>query len=127
MKVTTEKTDPGVATLTVEVPPEDFDKAVDGAWRRLAGRVNIPGFRRGKAPRPLVERHVGQAAIDDEALRRLLPEQYDAAIEETGLFPIERPQFNVETFERGKPIVFTATVSLRPTVEIGDLKSISVE
>jgi trigger factor len=127
MKVTTEKTDPGVATLTVEVPPEDFDKAVDGAWRRLAGRVNIPGFRRGKAPRQLVERHVGQAAIDDEALQRLLPEQYDAAIQESGLFPIERPRFNIETFERGKPIVFKATVSLRPTVELDDVTSITVE
>ena len=127
MKVTTEKTDPGVATLTIEVPAEDYDRAVDGAWRRLAGRVNIPGFRRGKAPRPLVERHVGQAAIDEEALRRLLPEQYDAAVEEAGLHPIERPSFNVEQFERGKSLVFKATVSLRPTVEPGDLTSIKLE
>jgi trigger factor len=127
MKVTTEKPEPGVATLTVEVPAEDFEKAAEGAWKRLAGRVNIPGFRRGKAPKPLVERHVGQAAIDDEALRQLLPKQYDAAIEETGLFPIERPQFNVEQFERGKPVVFKATVALRPTVEIGDIESLTIE
>ena len=127
MKVTTEKTEPGVATLTVEVPAEEFERAADGAWKRLAGRVNIPGFRRGKAPKPLVERHVGQSAIDEEALRQLLPKQYDAAIEETGLFPIERPQFNVEQFERGKPVVFTATVALRPTVEMGDLSSLTIE
>jgi len=80
MKVTTEKPEPGVAALTVEVPAEEYDRAVDGAWKRLANRVNIPGFRRGKAPRPLVERHVGQAAIDDEAIRALLPKQYDAAV-----------------------------------------------
>ena len=127
MKVTTEKTEPGVATLTVEVPAEEFEKAADGAWKRLAGRVNIPGFRRGKAPKPLVERHVGQAAIDDEALRQLLPKQYDAAIEEAGLFPIERPQFNVEQFERGKPVVFKATVALRPTVEFGDISTLTIE
>ena len=127
MKVTTEKTDPGVATLTIEVPAEDFDKAVDGAWKRLANRATIPGFRRGKAPRPLVERHVGQAAIDEEALRRLLPEQYDAAVEQSGLHPIERPSFNIEQFERGKPVVFKATVSLRPTVTLGDLEKITVE
>ncbi|HET7767356.1 MAG TPA: trigger factor [Chloroflexota bacterium] len=127
MKVTTEKTEPGVATLTVEVPAEEFEKAADGAWKRLAGRVNIPGFRRGKAPKPLVERHVGQAAIDEEALRQLLPKQYDAAIEEAGLFPIERPQFNIEKFERGQPVVFTATVALRPTVESGDISSLTIE
>ncbi|MGI8423142.1 MAG: trigger factor [Chloroflexota bacterium] len=127
MKVTTVKTEPGVATLTVEVSAEDFDKAADGAWRRLANRVNIPGFRRGKAPKPLVERHVGQAAIDDEALRQLLPQKYDAAVEEAGIYPIERPQFNVEQFERGKPLVFKATVALRPTVELGDVTTIAIE
>lgn len=127
MKVTTEKPEPGVATLTVEVPPDEFDRAVEGAWRRVANRVNIPGFRRGKAPRPLVERHVGPEAIDEEALRRLLPEQYDAAVEETGIVPIERPAFNVVQMQRGQPLVFTATVALRPTVDLGDYTSIDVE
>ena len=102
MKVTTEKPEPGVAALTVEVPAEEFDRAVDQAWRRVAGRVNIPGFRRGKAPRPLVERHVGPAAINEEALRRLLPQRYDAAVEETGLHPIERPAFDIVQLEAGE-------------------------
>lgn len=127
MKVTTEKPEPGVATLTVEVPPEDLDRAVDQAWRRLANRVNIPGFRRGKAPRPLVERQVGAAAIDEEALRRLLPERYDAAVDETKITPIERPQFDVVQLERGQPLIFKATVAVRPTVELGDYQSIQVE
>jgi|GEM_PF-154484 len=127
MKVTTEKPEPGVAALTVEVPAEEYDRAVDGAWKRLANRVNIPGFRRGKAPRPLVERHVGQAAIDDEAIRALLPKQYDAAIEETGLLPIDRPSFEVVEFERGKPLIFKATVPLRPTTELGDFASLTIE
>lgn len=127
MKVTTEKPETGVAALTVEVPPEEFDRAIDQAWRRVANRVNIPGFRRGKAPRPLVERHVGPAAINEEALRRLLPERYDAAVEETGIAPIERPAFDVVQLERGKPLVFKATVAVQPTVEPGDLQSITVE
>lgn len=127
MKVTTEKPEPGVATLTIEIPAEDLDRAVDSAWRRVSSRVNIPGFRRGKAPRPLVERHVGSAAIDEEALRRLLPETYDQAVQESGLFPIDRPNFEIVQLERGKPLVYKATVPLRPTVEIGDYKSLTVE
>ncbi len=127
MKVTTEKPEAGVAALTVEVPPEDFDRAIDQAWRRVANRVNIPGFRRGKAPRPLVERHAGPAAINEEALRRLLPERYDAAVEETGIAPIERPSFDIVQLERGKPLVFKATVAVQPTVELGDFQSITVE
>jgi trigger factor len=127
VKVTTEKPEPGVAALTVEVPAEEFDRAVDQAWRRVAGRVNIPGFRRGKAPRPLVERHVGPAAINEEALRRLLPQRYDAAVEETGLHPIERPAFDIVQLEAGKPLVFKATVAVQPTVELGDYNELRVE
>jgi trigger factor len=126
VKVTTEKPEPGVAALTVEVPAEEFERAVDQAWRRVAGRVNIPGFRRGKAPRPLVERHVGPAAINEEALRRLLPQRYDAAVEETGLHPIERPAFDIVQLEAGKPLVFKATVAVQPTVELGDYHELRV-
>jgi trigger factor len=127
VKVTTDKPAPGVAALTVELPPEDLERARDQAWRRLAGRVNIPGFRRGKAPRPLVERHVGTAAIDEEALRRLLPQRYDAAVEAAGIAPIERPSFDVVQLERGKPLVFKATVAVRPTVDLGDYRSLAVD
>ncbi|HEX2185330.1 MAG TPA: trigger factor, partial [Chloroflexota bacterium] len=127
MKVTTEKPEPGVAALTVEVPPEEFDRAVDQAWRRVSNRVNIPGFRRGKAPRVLVERHVGPAAINEEALRRLLPERYDAAVEETGIAPIERPSFDIVQLETGKPLVFKATVAVQPTVELGDYGTLEIE
>jgi trigger factor len=126
VKVTTEKPEPGIAALTVEVPVEDVDRAIDQAWKRVAGRVNIPGFRRGKAPRPLVERHVGSAAINDEALRRLLPERYDAAVEETGIAPIERPAFDIVQLEPGKPLVFKATVAVQPTVELGDYEHLDV-
>ena len=127
MKVTTEKPEPGVATLTIELPPEDFDRAADQAWRRVAQRVNIPGFRRGKAPRPLVERYAGPTAIDEEAVRRLLPEKYDQSVEQEGLKPIERPQFEVVQMERGQPLIFKATVALMPTVELGDYTKLDVK
>ncbi|NDF39661.1 MAG: trigger factor family protein, partial [Proteobacteria bacterium] len=72
MKVTTEKPEPGVATLTVELPPEDFTTAVDKALTRIAGRTSVPGFRRGKAPRNLVRRQVGEAAVNEEAINHLV-------------------------------------------------------
>ena len=127
MKVTTEKPTPGVAALTIEVPSEHYERALDQAWRRVGNRINIPGFRRGKAPRPLVERYAGPATIDDEAIRRLLPETYDAAVAETGIAPIERPQFDIVQMERGKPLIFKATVALRPTVDLGDYQQIDIK
>jgi len=127
VKVTTEKPEPGVAALTIELPPDDYEKAVDQAWRRVATRVNIPGFRRGKAPRALVERYAGAAAIDEEAIRRLLPERYDAAVQEEKLDPIERPQFEIVQMERGQPLVFKATVALRPAVELGDYSKLEIK
>jgi trigger factor len=127
VKVTTEKPEAGMATLTVEVPPEEFDRAIDQAWRRIANRVNIPGFRRGKAPRALVERQVGPAAVDEEALRRLQPERYDAAVDEAVIVPLERPQFDLVQAERGKPVVFKATVAVRPVVDLGDYTALSIK
>jgi len=127
VKVTTEKPEPGVAALTVEVAPEEFDRALDQAWRRVANRVDIPGFRRGRAPRALVERHVGAAAIEQEALRRLLPERYDAAVDEAGIEPIDQPSFDLVQVERGKPLIFKATVAVRPTVELGDYTTLAIE
>lgn len=127
MKVTTETPEPGMAALTIEVPPEDVERAVDQAWRRLAGRINIPGFRRGKAPRAVVVRHAGPAAIDEETLRRLLPERYDAAVDQVNITPIDRPSFDVLQMEAGKPLIFKATVPLMPEVTLGEYDSLEVE
>jgi trigger factor len=127
MNVTTDKPEPGIASLTIEVPAEDYDSALDGAWRRLSNRVNIPGFRRGKAPRHLVERQVGPLAIREEALRRLFAEQYDAAVREAGINPIEQPTIEPVSEEAGKPFVFKATVAVAPTAEIGDLSDLKIE
>lgn len=127
MKVTTERPEPGVAALTIELPPEELEAELEKAWRRVAARTNVPGFRRGKAPRALVERHVGAATITEEAVNHLVPERYDDAIEQEGLHPIERPRFGLEQATVGEPLVFTARVSLRPEVTLGDVQSITVE
>jgi len=127
VKVTTERPEPGVATVTVELPAEEYEGALDHAWRRVANRMNIPGFRRGKAPRALVERYAGPAAINEEAVRRLLPECYDQAIEEAGIAPIERPQFDIVQMERGQPLIFKATVALRPTIDLDGYQQLEIK
>jgi len=127
VKVTTEKPEPGVATLTVELPPEDFTTAVDKALTRIAGRTSVPGFRRGKAPRNLVRRQVGEAAVNEEAINHLVPESYDKAVEELGLSPIERPKLSLVQADPGEPLIFTATVALRPEVTLGEYSSVEIE
>lgn len=127
ISVHTARPEPGVVALTIEVPVEDFDRAREQAWRRVAQRVDIPGFRRGKAPRALVERRVGPGVVDEEALRTLLPQVYDQAVEDSGVTPIDRPQFSVEHMDAGKPLVVKATVAVQPTVDPGDYGSVRVE
>jgi trigger factor len=127
VKVSTHRPEPGVAELKVELPAESLDAAIEKAWKRVAARTNVAGFRRGKAPRALVERQVGPATITEEAINHLVPEAYDEAVTREGLFPIDRPRFNVENAGLGLPLVFTATVPLRPEVTLGDYSSLEIE
>ena len=127
MKVITQRPEPGVAELTIELPAESLDAAIEKAWKRVAARTNVAGFRRGKAPRALVERQVGPATISEEAINHLVPEAYDDAVTQEGLFPIDRPRFKIESANLGEPLVFTATVPLRPEVTLGDYTSLEIE
>jgi trigger factor len=114
------------AVLEVEVPPEDFARGVSQAVKRLNQRVDVPGFRRGKAPRGLLERVVGKEAIYEEAVRLLVPDAYEQALDKAELRPIARPQIDVGEVEEGKPLRFTATVDLVPDVQLGDYDAIRV-
>ncbi|QIA27985.1 trigger factor [Thermaerobacter sp. PB12/4term] len=127
MKATVEKIENRRATLTVEVEPETVARALDHAYRHLVQRVQIPGFRKGRAPRFLVERHLGKAALYEEALDHLLPEAYSQAVAETGIEPIDRPQLNIETFSEEQGLRFTAEVEVKPEVDLGDYRSLRVE
>ena len=127
VKVTTQRPEPGVAELTVELPAEALDAAIEKAWKRVAARTNVAGFRRGKAPRALVERQVGLATVTEEAINHLVPEAYDDAVTQEGLFPIDRPRFAVESALPGEALVFKATVPLRPEVTLGDYSSLQIE
>ena len=123
MKVSSERIEGCQVALTVEVEPEEMEKALDGAYKRLVNKVAIPGFRKGKAPRALLERHIGKESMDAEALEHLVPELYDRAIEQEQVEAIGQP--DVEMTQNDPPI-FKATVPVRPVVELGDYHSIKV-
>jgi trigger factor len=119
VKVSSTELPPRQVSLAIEVEQERLDRAVDDAFRRLAGRVDVPGFRRGKAPRSMVERMIGKDRIVEEALDRLLPEVVTEAIEQEKVEPYTRPRVESIEFE---PLRLKAIVGLAPKVELGDYK-----
>lgn len=127
MKVTAENGENREITLTIEVEAAEVSKAVDSAAKRLASRVNIPGFRKGKAPRKIVEHHVGIEALKQEAFDIIAPKAFSDAIEEQKITPVTRPKIDIVTLEDGQNLVFKATVVPRPEVKLGEYKGLKVE
>jgi len=121
MKVSTEKIQGSQVVLTIEADKEEMDKSLDRAYRRLAAKTAVPGFRKGKAPRPMLERYLGRDALVEEAANLLMAESYDKALEEHKVDAIARPKVEVLQVE---PLSFKATVPVRPTVELGDYHEI---
>ncbi len=121
MKVSTERIPQSQVVLTIEVEPERLQGALDSAYRRLAARARIPGFRPGKAPRPMVERYLGHDRLLEEALDKLVPAVYREAVEQEGVDVIDLPELAVESTE---PLVVKATVPVRPIVNLGDYQDL---
>jgi trigger factor len=124
VKVTSEPLEENQLLLNVEVEPELVESSLDRAYRRLASKANIPGFRRGKVPRFMLERFIGREAVLEEALQDLLPDLYNRAIQEQGIEAIAQPRLEVV---QETPLVFKAVVPLRPKVELSDYHQIRVE
>jgi trigger factor len=120
VKVSSTELPPRQVSLAIEVEQERLDRAMDEAFRRLSGRVDVPGFRRGKAPRPMVERMIGRDRIVEEALDRLLPEVVTEAIEQEKVEPFTRPRVESIEFD---PLRLKAIVGLSPKVELGDYQT----
>jgi trigger factor len=121
MKVTTEKIEKSQVVLNIETDQNEMERSLDKAYRRLVAKTTVPGFRKGKAPRPMLERYLGREALVEEAVNLLLTETYDRAIEEHNVDAIARPQVEVLQVE---PLIFKATVPVRPTVELGNYHDI---
>jgi trigger factor len=122
MQTTTTPGPKSTIQLEVELPPERLGRAIDDAVRRLSRRTRVPGFRPGKAPRPVLERHLGPSVVLDEAVEHLVEDAYREAILETDALPLTNPDIEIVQAEEGVPLVFKATVQVRPEVALGDYK-----
>jgi len=127
LTTTAERLEDNKAKLRVEVPEASLKPALDAAYRRWANEIKVPGFRKGKVPRQLIDQRVGPEAIREEALRDALPELYVSALESEELEAIAPPEIEVVSFESGVPIVFEATVDLRPEFVLPEYSDITVE
>lgn len=124
MKVTVERIPESQVLLNIEIDPERVESSIDQAYKRLAPRARIPGFRPGKAPRALVERHYGRETLLHEALDRLVPVVVQEAIEAESIELVDRPELEIASLD---PVVVKATIPVRPTVELGDYRALRVE
>jgi len=124
MKVSTENLESCRIALNIEAEANELDKAVDEAYRHLVKEVSIPGFRKGKASRAILERHIGKKSLLEEALEHLIPELYKQAIKSQELEPIAEPELEITQTE---PLTFKATVSLKPEVKLGDYHGIKLD
>ncbi|MGE8206060.1 trigger factor [Heyndrickxia sp. NPDC080065] len=122
-----EKLEGNQGVLTVEVDVETVNTALDGAFKKVVKQVNIPGFRKGKIPRGMFEQRFGVESLYQDALDIILPEAYAQAIDETGIEPVDRPEIDIEQMEKGKELIFKATVTVKPEVKLGDYKGLEVE
>ena len=127
MSHTYEKISSNKAKLTFVVPAEQFDKALQDAYLKNRGRIAVPGFRKGKAPRKLIETMYGEGVFYDDALEAIFPEVYDEAVKAEGLEVVDRPEVNVDEIGEGKDLKFTCEVFVRPDVTLGDYKGLTVE
>jgi trigger factor len=114
-------------TLQINVSAEEFNKAVHQSYLKNRKRFNIPGFRKGKAPRKVIEMQYGEGVFYEDAINIVLPEKYDRAVEEHNLEPVDRPDIDIENIEKDKDLVFTASVTVKPEVKLGEYKGIEVE
>lgn len=127
MSATVEKLDHNMAKITVEVAAEDFEKAIQQAYLRQRSRITIPGFRKGKAPRKLIEKMYGAGVFYEDAANTVIPSAYSDGVKETGENVVSSPKIEVTQIEAGKPFIFTAEVALKPAVKLGQYKGIEVE
>lgn len=124
-----EKTDKNIVSFEFSVSPEEFEKAVQKAYKKNVKKINMPGFRKGKAPRIIIEKAYGKEVFYEDAINFVLPDAYDKAVEENGISPVAQPEVDLksEKIEPDKEIIFTAKVVVKPEFELGEYKGVKAE
>lgn len=126
MTVKWEKLEGSEGKLSFEVSVEKFNEGLDKAFKKVVKKVQAPGFRKGKMPRKMFDKMYGEEALYNDAIDIILPEAYAQAVEEAGVEPIAAPEIDIEQLEKGKPVIFTAIIPLKPEVTLGDYKGLEV-
>ena len=127
MSLQVEKLEKNMAKLTIEVPAGDLEKALQNAYKKQKNKIVLPGFRKGKVPRQMIEKMYGAEIFYDDAVNELMPKAYAEAYEECELDIVSRPEVDVVQIEKGKPFIFTAEVALKPEVTLGEYKGLEVD
>ena len=127
MSLQVEKLEGNMAKLTIEASAEDFEKALDTAYQKNKGKIALPGFRKGKAPRAMIEKMYGKEVFYEDAANALIPSAYAKAVDECEEEIVSQPTIDVVQAEAGKPFIFTAEVALKPEVTLGKYKGVEVE
>jgi trigger factor len=126
MSVQVEKLENNMAKLTIEVSAEDLEKALEAAYQKEKNKISVPGFRKGKVPRAMVEKLYGAGIFYEDAANSLMQQNYPAAVDESGLDIVSRPTVDVTQIEKGKPFIFTAEVAVKPEVTLGKYLGVTV-
>lgn len=126
MSVKVENLEHNMAKLTIEVSAEELEKALDYSYNRQKKQISVPGFRKGKVPRAMVEKMYGPSVFYEDAANKLMQDNYPAAVDESGLDIVSRPTVDVTQIEKGKPFIFTAEVAVRPEVTLGKYMGVTV-
>ena len=127
MSVQVEKLEKNMAKLTIEVPAEELEKAIEKAYQKQKKNISVPGFRKGKVPRAMVEKMYGKEVFYEDAANEIIPGAYEKAYDECGENIVSTPSIEVVQIEAGKPFIFTAEVALKPEVTLGTYKGIEVD
>ena len=127
MSLQVEKLENNMAKLTIEVSAEELEKAIEGAFQKSKNKISIPGFRKGKVPRKIIEQMYGKSVFYEDAANDLIPDAYEKALEECTEEIVSSPKIDVVQLEAGKPFIFTAEVALKPEVTLGQYKGVEVE
>ncbi len=127
MSLQVEKLEKNMAKLTIEVSAEELEKALESAYQKNKNKMSIPGFRKGKVPRKMIEQMYGAAGFYEDAANEIIPDAYEKALAECSEEVVSSPTIDVVQIEKGKPFIFTAEVALKPEVTLGKYKGVKVE